>query len=413
MKFTHLALVLFTIIIYSTGVAQTGWYIIPGVTGEILNEITSAFGVQWVVGDNGTILKTTDTGITWEGLNTGVMVNLKGIYQPASNQFWAAGDAGTVIITSDAGTTWILRSPPTTANLNDIFARGSGTAYVIGETGTCYYSTDWGMNWASRPVPTSEDLNAGIGPTSGTSSIALVGGNNGVIYKTTDAGVNWISSNSGTTNNILGFGFGPTGINFAVGSNGTLLVSNDAGESWSSVVIPTSEDLYSISSSGQNSNWLIACGSNGTIIKSTNAGADWFLQSTPTTETLYSALAATNSIHFAVGYSGIVIKTTDGGGNPVIVEEDDKNPVDFELAQNYPNPFNPSTTISWQPPVSSQQTLKVYDMLGKEVAILVDEYKPAGSYEVDFDAKGLTSGIYFYRLSAGSFVETKKMILLK
>ena len=219
----------------------------------------------------------------------------------------------------------MLRSPPTTANFNDIFARGSGTAYVIGETGICYYSTDLGMNWAFRPVPTSEDLNAGIGPTSGTSLLALVGGNNGVIYKTTDAGVNWTPSISGTSENILGFGFGPTGINFAVGSNGTLLVSNDAGDSWSPVMIPTSEDLYSISSSGQNSNWLIAGGSNGTIIKSTNAGADWFLQSTPTTETLYSALAATNNIHFAVGNNGIIIKTTDGGGDPVNVEDDLNN----------------------------------------------------------------------------------------
>ncbi|MFO7526662.1 MAG: T9SS type A sorting domain-containing protein, partial [Ignavibacteriaceae bacterium] len=75
-------------------------------------------------------------------------------------------------------------------------------------------------------------------------------------------------------------------------------------------------------------------------------------------------------------------------------------PAVFQLSQNYPNPFNPSTKISWQSPVSSWQTLKVYDLLGREVATLVDEYKPAGSYEVEFDASGLSSGIYYYRLSA-------------
>ena len=85
----------------------------------------------------------------------------------------------------------------------------------------------------------------------------------------------------------------------------------------------------------------------------------------------------------------------------------------YNLAQNYPNPFNPTTKISWQSPVGSWQTLKVYDVLGNEVAKLVDEYKPAGNYEIIFDAKNLSSGVYFYKLQISSFVETKKMILLR
>jgi hypothetical protein len=99
----------------------------------------------------------------------------------------------------------------------------------------------------------------------------------------------------------------------------------------------------------------------------------------------------------------------------IVTEVDDDNSTvkDFYLEQNYPNPFNPSTVISYQLPVSSDVTLKVYDVLGNEVAILIDEYKPAGNYEVEFDAVGLTSGIYFYKLQVGSFVETKKMILMK
>jgi hypothetical protein len=88
-------------------------------------------------------------------------------------------------------------------------------------------------------------------------------------------------------------------------------------------------------------------------------------------------------------------------------------PSNFNLEQNYPNPFNPSTKISWQIPVSSWQTLKVYDVLGNEVATLADEYNHAGNYEVDFEATKLSSGIYFYRLQAGNFINTKKMILLK
>jgi parallel beta-helix repeat protein len=99
-------------------------------------------------------------------------------------------------------------------------------------------------------------------------------------------------------------------------------------------------------------------------------------------------------------------------------------PENFQLYQNYPNPFNPSTKISWQSPVGSWQTLKIFDVLGKEVATVVDEFKPAGSYEVEFNlpagGKGTStikhqtsSGIYFYRLQAGDYVESKKMLFLK
>jgi len=88
-------------------------------------------------------------------------------------------------------------------------------------------------------------------------------------------------------------------------------------------------------------------------------------------------------------------------------------PTEFALFQNYPNPFNPSTTISWQSPVSGQQVLKVYDVLGNKVATLVDEYREAGSHSVTFKATHIASGMYLYRLKVGAFVETRKMLLLR
>jgi hypothetical protein len=113
----------------------------------------------------------------------------------------------------------------------------------------------------------------------------------------------------------------------------------------------------------------------------------------------------------AVEYgAGLIMKFYD---TVTDVESETFKPADFILYQNYPNPFNPSTKISWQSPGGDWQTLKVYDVLGNEVATLVDEYKPAGSYEVEWDAKNYPSGVYFYRLQAGSFVETKKLILMK
>ena len=123
--------------------------------------------------------------------------------------------------------------------------------------------------------------------------------------------------------------------------------------------------------------------------------------------------------------------TINNGGFIVDVEENEpKNiPSTFSLSQNYPNPFNPTTTIHFVIPnevrylkdtpnteyYSEQQnvTLKVYDVLGREVATLVNEQKSAGSYEITFDATDLSSGIYFYRLEAVSFAHTRKMILLR
>ncbi len=95
------------------------------------------------------------------------------------------------------------------------------------------------------------------------------------------------------------------------------------------------------------------------------------------------------------------------------VENEAEVTLQYSLYQNYPNPFNPSTKISWQTPINGRQILKVYDILGREISTLVDDYKNAGKYEVEFNASSLPSGIYLYRLQAGNFSETKKMILLR
>ena len=83
------------------------------------------------------------------------------------------------------------------------------------------------------------------------------------------------------------------------------------------------------------------------------------------------------------------------------------------MAQNYPNPFNPATSITYQVPEISFVTLKVYDLIGREITTLISEEKPAGIYEVEFEGSGLPSGIYFYQLRAGDFIEIQKMLLLK
>ena len=100
-------------------------------------------------------------------------------------------------------------------------------------------------------------------------------------------------------------------------------------------------------------------------------------------------------------------------GSPTGIEDENLSITNYMLNQNYPNPFNPTTTISFQLPIASQVTLKIYDILGKEVATLVDEMKKAGNYQVKFDATQLASGMYFYRLDTKNFSQVRKMILMK
>ena len=122
-----------------------------------------------------------------------------------------------------------------------------------------------------------------------------------------------------------------------------------------------------------------------------------------------------SSLGIGTGNDFVTIKYTQ---SPSDLKENPLNiPAEFKLFENYPNPFNPSTKISWQSPVGSWQTIKVYDVLGNEVTTLIDEYRTAGKYEVEFypasSIKHPASGLYFYQLKAGEFIQTKKMVLIK
>ena len=106
----------------------------------------------------------------------------------------------------------------------------------------------------------------------------------------------------------------------------------------------------------------------------------------------------------------LILFVNDGVVN---ISEEESVPAEFYLSQNYPNPFNPITNFEFRISDFGFVSLKVYDLLGREVAVLIDEEKSAGEYEVEFNGEGLSSGMYFYTLKAGNFTDTKKMILLK
>jgi hypothetical protein len=114
-----------------------------------------------------------------------------------------------------------------------------------------------------------------------------------------------------------------------------------------------------------------------------------------------------------VGDYGTILRT--GADNITGIEHPLANdgPGEFALAQNYPNPFNPVTNLQFRIPDFGSISLKVYDLLGREVAVLVNEQRPTGTYAVRWDASRFPSGIYFYRLQAGNRIETKKMVLVR
>ena len=166
---------------------------------------------------------------------------------------------------------------------------------------------------------------------------------------------------------------------------------------------------------------MVAVGQGGKVITTTNGGNNWIVQSTGSTVELWSVDFANDSVGYAIG-DNVVLKTTNGG---VTFESNNSKtvPDKFVLYQNYPNPFNPITVINYSLLVNSYVTLKVFDILGREIETLVNGSQKAGTYEIQFPGNQYTnnqytinelkSGIYFYTLTAGNFKETKKMLLIK
>ena len=209
-----------------------------------------------------------------------------------------------------------------------------------------------------------------------------------------------------------------------MGNYGAIVKSTDSGITWSLLDSLTSHSFSSCYF--VNPDVGFAVGGQGIIIKTSDSGQNWEFMNSTTSQSLTSIKMQNELIGVVVG-SGIILKTIDGGNTWIqkqvitdLTQDKSKDITSYILVQNYPNPFNPNTSIQYA--VSSLPTgqagrqfvtLKVYDVLGNEVATLVNEEKPAGSYKVEFNGDGLTSGVYFYKLRAGSYVEVKKMVLLR
>jgi hypothetical protein len=298
--------------------------------------------------------------------------------------------------------------------LNSVNFPELNTGWAVVSMGTIIKTTNGGTNWESQVSGTTTQL---FSVYFNDTNIGWAVGDSGKILKTTNSGVNWESQTSGTSSILLSVYFVDSNIGWTVGSSGTILKTTDGGLSWFNQTSGTSSSLESVHFVNSNIGWIAgynASTGKGIILKATDGGVNWESQLNRINPWLNSIYILNDQTGWAVGEGGAILKTTNGG--VTFIQDEDNNfdqPVDYLLKQNYPNPFNPTTILQYA--IGSRQfvTLKVYDLLGREIATLVNEEKLAGTYRFKFDGTGLPSGVYFYQFRAGNFVETKKMVLMK
>ncbi|MCU0343813.1 MAG: PQQ-binding-like beta-propeller repeat protein [Ignavibacterium sp.] len=257
-------------------------------------------------------------------------------------------------------------------------------------------------------------------PGGGLNQVPFIVGNNGIIYAHKQGDNITALQDNGTALNLLWetelFG-NPAFSHICEGADGSIYAPNNDKivriEPSSGQIVDSSQSVFltqygiPVISATQNDMIYLTNGENELYAFDLDLNLIWS-DDLPYNNTSGVAIGS-NGLIAVAGANVIKVYTN---GNPVFVE-DEITLDEFILSQNYPNPFNPITKIKYQLPTDLYVSIKVYNILGKEVALLVNEFKPAGSYEVKFDANSLTSGIYFYRIDAGTFVQTRKMILLK
>jgi len=314
---------------------------------------------------------------------------------------------------SHNGITWNENRPFASEDINSFTQIGSnlfaGTNYGV------FVSKDNGQSWNSTDTSFSYQVMriAAIG----TNLFAGTTGNG--IFRSKDNGVSWDSLDNGLTNTHI-YGLTATGTSLYAGgfqfprdSTGGVFISSDYGENWNIIDTGlTDHKVNLLYTDGSN----LYAGTNNSVYVSTNYGQSWINISSGSP---FDSNAAIISI--TVADSSLIVGTNGYGAwrfplSQLVTGINDRTsqlPSSFSLQQNYPNPFNPTTVICYSLPVSSYVSLNVYDVLGREVGTLVNEEQNAGTHNVTFNAGNLTSGVYYYRLTTGNFVDTKKLMLIK
>ncbi len=431
--------------IYSTNDGGETWNASSQAFDRLLSVHVTEDGMNiWAAGGQGVMIASTDGGNNWASRTSHLAHFLQDVEFVNEQVGWAVGD--TILKTTNGGASWIQQAMPAAAFLRSIFARDSLTAWCAGER--VFQTTDGGQNWIEQNAPVNQtwwsvffaDENHG-----------WLGGRFGALRKTTNGGATWDSLSSGTFADIGSVFFLDSLNGWIVGNSAKVWKTNDGGNTWASVGVPVFIpymlwDVYFVS---PQYGWIAG---ESTLLRTTNGGQSWE-NTTPPDPSIYrkvkfadeqygwaaanagvvystdggvtwelqeSPLVFATSVEFVdrnngwlVG-GGSILHTSNGGVTGIYESETSLAPIaTFQLKQNYPNPFNPSTQIEFYLPEAERVYLQVYDILGRVVADLIDRRLAPGWHIITFDAGGRGSGLYFYRLKAGEFVETRKMVLLR
>jgi len=379
--------------------SQSGWIQQnSGITSKINAVYFENSQTGWSVGDSGKIIKTINGGNNWYLINSGTFKNLNSLSINSSNNAFIVGDSGIVLRSTDGGDIWnYFNIPSNNFNFTSVFFVNNDIGFIggipySGEMNKIFKTSDGGNTWDSiltNPgfvsVKTIYFTNTNDGWI--IQGYGILGEQ--VLFKTTDGGFNW---NIQFTNNILYsvYFINPlTGWNSGDGSGFNVYKSTNGGSNWNPCLFCGLNPVHSFFFTDSVKGWGA---SEGGIINTANAGTNWNVQYNNNPLVTYNSIFFTDSLTgWVVGDSGIILKTTTGGVLTNFTNTSTEIPGNYFLSQNYPNPFNPVTHLEFGISKLGFVSLKVYDVLGSEIKTLVNENKPAGNYEIEFDASHLSS----------------------
>ncbi len=386
------------------------------VTTPIVNSLSVDSRNLYATTDAG-IFRSIDGGGSWTTLNNGLTTYVTSTFI-ASDTLLIAATANGPFRSTDGGLNWmhvdtsLSYIPNAFAVIDTCFFAGVSANFV--RSGGIYISTNSGRSWVLRS--SSINVSAFAVISNGLGGTGLFGGTYSGVFRSMDNGASWVSLNSGLTDISVDALISNDKNLYAGTTNGNVFLSTDEGVTWNS--IGTSLPRLPVRSLAANDNIIVA-GTDDGAYGSTDRGITWIalnlgnwgdqaVQTVVIQDSLvFGALSGTPFIGSGV-WRCLTSKLVTG-----VDERNNRILSNFNLLQNFPNPFNPTTVITYQLPMNTLVTLKVYDALGRLVRTLVNENQTAGTHSVTFNASNLSSGVYFYRLSAGNFVSTKKLMLIK